>query len=367
MFFIAIATLFLAYANGANDNFKGVATLYGGKVLPYRSALRWATLTTLSGSLVSFVAGTKLLNLFSGKGLVSAGVLSDPAFLISVTLGAALTVMLATIFGMPISTTHSLIGGLLGTGIASGGLLSWSAIGRSFFLPLFIGPLIAILLTAIFYWIFHTFRLRSNLESSFCLCIGDRQEAIFGTPGLQMLRSSGLKITLEEEQHCRMVYAGKFAGLNVQKIMDSLHIFSASALSFARGLNDTPKIAALIMLASFLSPKVGILLIAILMAVGGLVHSQKIAHRMSFDITSMNPGQAFTGNLVTAVLVITGSLLGLPLSTTHVACGSIFGIGLVNRQANARSILEIFSAWITTLPLAALISASLWFILRGLR
>src|SRR5437667_11471047 len=101
---LILAALFVAYSNGANDNFKGVATLYGGSVLGFKTSLGWATITTFAGSLVSFAAGAKLLKLFTGSGLVSIAAVTDPAFVASVALGAALTVIIGTRFGMPIST-----------------------------------------------------------------------------------------------------------------------------------------------------------------------------------------------------------------------------------------------------------------------
>ena len=364
IYLLSIAVLFVAYVNGANDNFKGVATLYGGRVLSYRSALSWAVITTFAGSIVSFFVGTKLLKLFSGQGIVDASVLSNPAFLASLALGAALTVTIATVMGMPISTTHSLVGALIGTGIASKGLISLSTLGKFFFLPLLAGPLSAIVLTSVVYGILHVVRIRLGIESSsFCLCVGDRQEAVVRDAGSIVHHASGLKVALEDEQYCRRIYQGKFIGLNIQKIINAFHILSSGLVSFARGLNDAPKIAALMMIVYFLSPGTGVLMIGITMAIGGLLHSYKIAQRMSFDVTEMNPGQAFTGNFVTASLVILGSLMGFPLSTTHVSCGSIFGIGLVNREANIRTILQIITAWVTTLPLAALLSALTWYIL----
>jgi len=84
---------------------------------------------------------------------------------------------------------------------------------------------------------------------------------------------------------------------------------------------------------------------------------------MSFEVTDMNPGQAFTGNLVTALLVISGSLLGFPLSTTHVSCGAIFGIGMVNGTARRNTIAQILLAWLITLPTAAILAALFWFVL----
>jgi inorganic phosphate transporter, PiT family len=78
---------------------------------------------------------------------------------------------------------------------------------------------------------------------------------------------------------------------------------------------------------------------------------------MSKKITAMNAGQGLTANLVTSSLVLAASPLGLPLSTTHVSCGALFGIGAVTGQARWRMIAGIFSAWLVTLPLSALLAA----------
>jgi PiT family inorganic phosphate transporter len=362
---LSFAGLFVSYANGANDNFKGVATLYGGKVLSYKKALAWAVITTFAGSILSFILAPKLLTLFSGQGFVAPTILQTPMFLASVALAAAATVMLATFFRFPISTTHSLVGAFLGSGLASGGLLSVTAVGKSFLLPLLIGPLSGLILTVFLYAIVHRLRIRTGIESSYCLCVGERQEVLIGTPGLLTIQSSGIRVSLDEETDCRMIYPGKYFGMNLQKMMDRLHLFSAGALSFARGLNDTPKIAALLFTVPFLSPVVWLVLVALCMAFGGVIHSHRIAQTMSFGITEMNPGQAFTGNLVTAVLVILGSIFGFPLSTTHVSCGSLFGIGIVTSTAKMNPIMQILLAWVITLPTAAILAALFWMCLKG--
>jgi len=76
---------------------------------------------------------------------------------------------------------------------------------------------------------------------------------------------------------------------------------------------------------------------------------------MSTRVTAMNPGQGLVANVVTAVLVIGASRFGLPVSTTHVSCGSLFGIGTVTRQAHWRTIGGILVAWVVTLPLAGIL------------
>jgi PiT family inorganic phosphate transporter len=87
---------------------------------------------------------------------------------------------------------------------------------------------------------------------------------------------------------------------------------------------------------------------------------------MSHKITAMNHGQGFSANLATGILVILASLFGLPVSTTHVSVGALFGIGLATGQADARVMRNIALSWIITLPCAALISASAYALLRHL-
>src|SRR3989338_6031974 len=118
---ILLASFFLAYANGANDNFKGVATLFGSGSTNYKKALYWATIATFLGSLTALFISSKLITSFSGKGLVPDVLVNNPIFLISVGLGAALIIFLASLIGIPISTTHSLIGALIGAGLVSVG------------------------------------------------------------------------------------------------------------------------------------------------------------------------------------------------------------------------------------------------------
>src|SRR6476646_760101 len=129
MIFVAlfIATCFLSWSNGANDNFKGVASLYGCRAASYRTAITWATLTTFAGSIASIFLAQALLKKFSGKGLVPDSFVGSEAFLLAVALGAAITVIAATRFGFPISTPHALPGPLVGCG--------WAALGMGVTFP----------------------------------------------------------------------------------------------------------------------------------------------------------------------------------------------------------------------------------------
>jgi len=103
--FLIAAALFVVFSNGANDNFKGFATVWGSDTLNYRHALTLATLATVAGSLASLMLADTLLQQFSAKGLVPDVVAGAPLFIMSVASGAAATVFLATRLGFPVSTT----------------------------------------------------------------------------------------------------------------------------------------------------------------------------------------------------------------------------------------------------------------------
>lgn len=373
-FLIILSTLFVAYANGANDNFKGVATLFGSGTTDYRKALGWATITTSAGSITAFFFATNLVKTFSGKGLVPDTLIGTPEFLLAVALGASATVLLAALSGVPISTTHSLTGALIGAGlVAIGRDLGFSTLGNNFFIPLLSSPVIAIILTAIIYIILRSTRRMLGVSRKTCVCMGEKVIPVANVNLVngQMLSVAELKsmeIFVDEKSQCQARaldrYEGRVLGIDAQQILDTLHFISAGLLSFARGLNDTPKIVALAVTTGVLGLKLNIGLVAVVMALGGILSAKRVAETMSHRITGINHGQGFTANLITAILVIFASKIGVPVSTTHVSCGALFGIGLVNGKANWKIIGGIVSAWVLTLPIAALLSAGFYASMR---
>ncbi len=371
-----IAAIFLAYTNGANDNFKGVATLYGSKTLNYREALTLTTIATFVGSVCSiFLAATLVAN-FSGKGLVPDGIAGSPEFLLSVASGAGVTVLLATLLGFPISTTHGLTGALVGAGyVAVGNEVNLSLLGNKFFLPLLISPLIAMLLGTLVYFTLNTFT--SNPRSVFfrvnkkeCVCVDSLENVV--SPGMSdnilalQAISPQLTIILDTQVNCDERNVGRGARgqrsavrlfeFNLPKLLDFAHCCSAAAVCFARGLNDTPKIVALLLAIPALDIKIGLLVIGVGMAIGGILNAKKVAETMSNKIAHLDHAQGFSANLVTGFLVIFASRLGMPVSTTHVSVGSIFGIGMLTKQADFSVMLKILASWLITLPVAAVIA-----------
>jgi PiT family inorganic phosphate transporter len=308
LWILLLAVCFLAYSNGANDNFKGVASLYGSGTTGYRVAIIWATVTTAAGCLAAVFLTEELLKKFSGKGLVPDALTTDPAFLLAVALGAGGTVILATRLGFPISTTHGLAGALVGAGLsADSHEVNFAKLWDGFAKPLLFSPILAVAVGALIYLMLRTARLAPDHRT---------------------------------------------------KTLDALHFLSSGAVSFARGMNDTPKIAALLLIISVLKGWQGMVLVALAMAIGGWLGARRVAETMAHKITNLNPGQGFAANISTALLVITGTRYGLPLSTTHVSVGSLLGIGIATRQAKWHTVVPVLLSWVITLPCAAVIGAA---------
>src|SRR5687768_16995045 len=172
---IILVGCWLAYSNGANDNFKGVATLYGSGTTSFRRAQLWAALTTLLGSLLAVFVASKLVTVFSGKGLVPPELAGTPPLLISVAAGSAITILLATRLGLPTSTTHALTGGLVGVALLAARGIEWQLLLNNFVQPLLVSPFIAIALAIILNSLIKQIAGAGNINNTngndACLCV----------------------------------------------------------------------------------------------------------------------------------------------------------------------------------------------------
>ena len=361
----------LAYANGANDNFKGVAALHGSGAANYRLALIWATITTLLGSVAAVLLSGTLIKSFGGKGLIDVARVVEPAFASAVALGGGLTVLIATRLGMPVSTTHGLIGALIGTGLVAGSSLNLATLGSKFVIPLLLSPLLAIVVTGAVYPLLRFARQRLGVESEFCLCVGMKEvEAISQTAlncqSIVLEKSRELTVSTGQRATFESRYHGQVLGVDAGTALIRGHFISSGIVSFARGLNDTPKIAALLLLAPAFGPKVSLFTVGLAMAVGGWIASRRVAETMSQRITTLNHGQGLTANVITGLIVIGASRFGLPVSTTHVSCGSLFGIGAATGGARREVIATIMISWLITLPMAGGLAALSYLVIQAL-
>jgi PiT family inorganic phosphate transporter len=206
-----------------------------------------------------------------------------------------------------------MVGALVGAGVAGGGEeVRFAALGKQFLYPLLLSPLMAVLLGGLAY---------------------------------AMLRMSGLA---PDERSRRL---------------DVFHFASTGAASFARGLNDTPKMAALLAVAPGMEMHWAFLAVAIAIAVGAWLDADNVAETLGKKVTDMNPGQGFAASLVTAGLVATASFHSLPVSTTHVSVGALTGMGASTRQTRWRKVAEILLAWVCTVPCAAMLAAVAYVVL----
>jgi PiT family inorganic phosphate transporter len=362
------AAIAVTFANGANDNFKGVATLFGSGTAGYRRALLWATATTAAGSLTALVLAASLVSRFSGKGLVPDALTADPTFLTAVGAGAAATVLLASWLGFPISTTHALTGALVGADfLAAGAQLRLSALGTGFVAPLLLSPFAAALLVGVTQTSFGIVRRRWGVGEDVCLCISEIESVLepAALAGNSMVRGTTTALPsiplVAPVSDCTA--RGLATTATALGTLDVAHYLSAGAVSFARGVNDTPKLLALLLPTQVLPTGPAVVLVAATMAVGGLLAAKRVAETMSQRVTTMTPGQGFAANVATTLMVLFASRLGLPVSTTHVSLGSLFGLGAVTGQARWGTIVQIILAWIITLPCAAVCAALTWWIL----
>lgn len=365
---ISLAALFIAYFNGSNDNIKGAATLYGSGVANYKMTITWGTITTAFGSLFALVIAKSLIVNFSGKGLVPDQFVNTFSFNTSIAFGAGATVLIASRVGMPISTTHGIIGAMIGSGfIAAGSGLNLTKLFSTFFIPLLFSPIAAVIISFLLYLFFNRARLFLGFEKETCVCVGER---IFSIPVMPVMSSElileevkKIDVSVDTIDKCEVNYSGRVLGLKLQSVLNSAHFLSSGVVSFARGLNDTPKLLGLFIFFNFVDARFSLLGVTIAMMLGGLLNSRKVAETMSKKITPLNHGQGFTANITTGLLVIASSLFGLPVSTTHVSVGSLFGIGIVTKRSNKKVVKEILYSWFLTLPIAAVLGGVIYFLL----
>lgn len=333
MLLIALPTLALAWGNGANDVSKGVASLIGSGVADPRHALWWGTLWSVLGGLTALAWGSALLDTFA-HGLLAPDLPVAQSLIAAALIGATAWVLLASRFGWPVSTTHALLGGIAGATLGSAGTagLQFGLVASKALLPLLISPLIALALS----W----------------TLLAAASHVVARMPPRQ--------------PGCNSWERGR-------KALIALHWGTSGATSFARALNDVPKIAALASLAVAAGPEhaaagaadTALIAVTAAMGIGSLWGGMRVCRVLAHRVARIDAARGFLANLSTSFLVLAGSHLGLPLSTTHVSTGALVGIRCAQRQqpGTGDTLRAILFAWIITLPAAAAVAAAAAFVL----
>src|SRR5439155_200570 len=142
-------------------------------------AISWATITTFAGSIMSIYLARTLLKKFIGKGIVPDYFAGSEYFLLSVAIGAGMTVIIATLTGFPISTTHALTGAIIGCGfVSTGPAMNFFSLGKGFVLSLLLSPVLAMAVAGLLYVIFHGARIALGLKKEWCVCVGEGERGI---------------------------------------------------------------------------------------------------------------------------------------------------------------------------------------------
>jgi PiT family inorganic phosphate transporter len=368
-----VLVMALAYANGTNDVSKAIATLVGGGVTGYRTAIIWGAAWTAAGAWLSAFVASAMLKTFS-MGLVLPGVATPPELAPAILVGAIGWVLVASRTGLPVSTTHALTGAVVGAGLVSVGSqgLALPAIAGKIGFPLLLSPVLAV---AVSFLVHPVIRLVAERWTGACLCVMPASRALVtidargNTRTLIQASAFGQPVVAVPAQCDRAGLKGFAVGL------DSIHWLSSGVASLARGANDAPKIMAMLFLggATVSWPNVTVQFttlaaVALAMGLGGYLGGFRVTEVLAEKVTRMDHVEGLSANLTTSSLVLVSATMGMPVSTTHVSSSAIIGIGLVKGLNAVRwaTVRAMVLAWIVTLPAAALLAALAYFILSGL-
>lgn len=359
---------FLAYANGANDVSKGVATLVSSRVASYPRALAWGTFWTAAGGLAGVFLSGAMMSTF-GSGLLTAGVRPSLDAGIATLAGAAAWVALATWRRLPVSTTHAIVGALAGVAVVAYGAngLRWSALMMRVAVPLMVTPVLAAGATVL---VLRTSRVlnRGSQEDPECVC-AQVQVASLQPAGLahrfvpaSLPLMGALRVWTGSRRACAV-----HGSATLQIGLSGLHWATAGAASAARALNDVPKIVASMVAAAALGGNqefapTAFAVVTIAMVAGSWSSGRRVTSFLAEDIISMRPFQGVLASGLTAVLVGSGAVFGLPMSTTHVSGGAILGVANENGQgADWSAARRMLFAWLVTAPVAAFFGIAILF------
>ena len=393
--------LYSAINIGANDVANSMATSVASGALTIRKAVFVASVCNVLGAV--FV-GSHVVNTIR-KGLVNPLQFSDKPNLflfgmLAAVLGSALWVNMATFLKLPVSTTHSIVGGVLGFGLVSVGLagIKWKVV-IYVVLSWIISPLFGCLVAFIIFTIIK----KSILSSSQPIAQTKKIGPFFTGLVVFMLSLAiiykGLKnLHLDLPLFQALLgslligFLGYLVGFiflrrykekdmdpyyQVERMANPLQVLSASYQAFSHGANDVANavgpVAAIVAIIHTHQVKMQVEVPIWLLLIGGAglaigiyFWGHRVMETVGKKITSITPTRGFSAEFGTATTVLICSRLGMPVSTTHVAVGNIIGVGLARgiSAINIDVIKRIFSAWIISLPAAGLFSIAIYFILK---
>lgn len=399
--------LFMAWGIGANDVANAMATSVGSRALTIKQAILVAAVFEFSGA---FLAGGQVTSTIR-KGIIDAEQVADnPELLIfgmlASLLAAAIWLLIASKKGWPVSTTHSIVGAIVGFAAVGIGVESvhWTKVGEiaaSWVVsPLMSGFIAYFIFMSVQKLILNTEDPLSNARkyvpiyifavgfimalvtllkglSHVGLVINTQQSLVIAVISGLFTMSVGIflinrvKVVASDDEDFRFT--------NVEKIFGVLMVFTACGMAFAHGSNDVANaigpVAAIVSIVktgavaqkSALATWI-LLLGAIGIVLGLATYGWRVIRTVGQRITELTPSRGFAAELAAASTVVIASGTGVPISTTHTLVGAVLGVGFARGigALNLRVIRNIMLSWIVTLPAGGLLAITFFFLLKGI-
>jgi PiT family inorganic phosphate transporter len=405
---VALFGLFMAWGVGANDVANAMGTSVGSGVLTIRQAVIVAAIFEFAGAYLAGGSVTETIR----KGIVDTGMLTNtPELLIfgmlAALLAAALWLLIASHFGWPVSTTHSIVGAIVGFAAVGIGIeaVKWGKVG-SIVMSWVVSPLLAGLIA---YALFRSVqRLVLDTEKPFenakryvpiymffagfimtlvTLLKGLKHVGLHLSTAHSYLIATGIglvvavigamiirRMKIDPEADRNFHYA------NVERVFGVLMVVTACSMAFAHGSNDVANaigpVAAVVSVidhGGVIGQKSELSSWILLLGAGGIVfglltYGHRVMATIGKKITELTPSRGFACELSAATTVVLASGTGLPISTTHTLVGAVLGVGFARGIAalNVRMIRTIFMSWIVTLPAGAFFAILFFFIFTSI-
>jgi len=400
--------VFMAWGVGANDVANAMGTSVGSRAVTIKQAIFIAIVFEFAGAILAGGQVTATIR----KGIIDPGIAtSTPELLIfgmlASLLAAGIWLMVATRLGWPVSTTHSIVGALVGFAMVGLGIdsVQWGKVG-SIVMSWVVSPALA---GSIAYALFVSVQklilnTSDPLEKAkryvplYIFLVGFIVSLVTMVKGLKHvgLETSTLtNYTIALIIGVILALVGKFFithlkfdpqadkdfhFTNVEKVFGVLMIVTACAMAFAHGSNDVANaigpLAAVVNIVQHggeITQKSSLPFWILLLGGGGIViglvtYGHKVIATVGTSITELTPSRGFAATLAAATTVVLASGTGLPISTTHTLVGAILGVGLARGIAalDLNVVRTIFMSWIVTLPAGAILSIVIYFILKSI-
>ena len=399
--------LFMAWGIGANDVANAMATSVGARALTIKQAILVAAVFEFTGA---FIAGGNVTSTIR-KGIIEASAVeNNPELLIfgmlAALLAAAVWLLIASRKGWPVSTTHSIVGAIVGFAVVGIGVESvhWSKVGTiaaSWIVsPMLSGVLAFFIFMSVQKLILGTDDPLKNARKYVPVYIFAVGFILALVTLLKGLKHIGLDLSTGESVMVAIAsgFITMFIGIagikrikidpdadadfrftNVEKIFGILMIFTACGMAFAHGSNDVANavgpVAAIISIvktgavtqSSPLATWV-LLLGAVGIVLGLATYGWRVIRTVGKNITELTPSRGFAAELAAASTVVIASGTGIPISTTHTLVGAVLGVGIARGigALNLRVVRNIMLSWVVTLPAGGILAIIFFFLLKGI-